>query len=147
MPSPADIAAKFRSLDVHDDTVEGVTVCPGAKRGGKTVVTLTLFRHWEGTRRLLTLSGCANVAFDLDADVLRDNAPNNTSSLDATADIDKLQALMRTQRKSWNVSYEPTIDPLPLKLTNASKLVLFKVRLFGGNLRVAARSFSLKPAP
>lgn len=147
MLSPAQIAAKFETIDAHDDTIEGVSFYPPAKRSGKANVTITLFRHWENTRRLVTFTGCTNIETIVDTDVLKDNAPNNTCSFEARADAAEIEAVMRRQKKFWNVSYEKCIDPLPMKLTNTSKLVLFRVRLFGGSLVVVAKSFAIKRLP
>jgi len=33
MPTPAEIAEKFRKIDAHDDTVEGFAFHPAVKRG------------------------------------------------------------------------------------------------------------------
>lgn len=147
MISPAQIAAKFEAIDAHDDTIEGVSFHPPAKRRGKASVTITLFRHWENTRRLVTFTGCTNIETIVDTDVLKDNAPSNTCSFEARADAAEIEAVMRRQKKFWNVSYEKCIDPLSTKLTNTSKLVLFRVRLFGGSLVVVAKSFSIKRLP
>lgn len=144
MLSPNQIVAKFEAVDAHDDTVEGISFHPPAKRGGKSSVTVTLFRPWENTRRLVTFTDCANIETIVDSDVLKDNAPNNTCSFEARADAAEIEALMRRQKKSWNVSYEKSIDPLPKKLTKAPNLVLFRIRLFGGSIVIVAKSFSIK---
>lgn len=144
MPTPTEIAQRFAAIDAHDDTAEGITFRPAAKRGSKAKVEVVLFRHWRNTRRLVTFTGCANYEVVLDSDVFRDNAPNNTCSFEATAEQGDIEAVIRRQRKAWNVSYERSIDPMPKKLANASKLVLFRIRLFGGILLVVARSFTIK---
>ena len=147
MPTPAEIAEKFRKIDAHDDTVEGFAFHPAVKRGSKSKVTVTLFRHWEGTRRVLTFSDCQNLDLVVDSDVLRDNAPNSTAAVEATAEGSEVEAVMRRHRRAWNVSYEKTIDPMPKKLASADRSVLFRVRLFGGNLVVVARFFTIKRLP
>lgn len=144
MPTPTQVAEKFNLIDAHDDTVERFVFHPAEKRGAKARVEVTLFRHWLGTRRVLTFTDCRNLDVEVDADVLRGNAPNNTAVLEATADVDEIAALMRRHRRSWNVSYDKTIDPMPDKLAAAGSSVLFRVKLFGGVLVVAARSFNIK---
>jgi hypothetical protein len=144
MLSPSEIAEKFRSIDAHDDTVEGFRFVPAIKRGAKAKVEVTLFRHWESKRYLLTFSGCANFQVSLDADVLEGNAPNNTCFLESSTDSAQLEKLMRKHKKAWNVSYEKSIDPLPKKISAIDKLVLFKVQIFGGVLQIAARNFSIR---
>lgn len=93
---------------------------------------------------MVTFNGCANIETVIDTDVLNDNAPNNTCSFEASANAAEIEAAMRRQKKSWNVSYEKNIDPLPKKLLDSSKLVRFRVRLFGGSLIVVAKSFTIK---
>ncbi|WP_162917399.1 hypothetical protein [Dongia deserti] len=68
----------------------------------------------------------------------------NTHSLDATADRAKIEALMRRHKQSWHVRCESGIDPFPAKLAAAKRLVLFRVRMFGGILEVLAPSFAIK---
>ncbi len=147
MPTPTQIAEKFNLIDVHDDTVEGFEFHPAEKRGSKAKVEVTLFRHWLGTRRMLTFTDCRNLDVLVDGDVLRVNAPNNMAVLEATADVDEIVALMRRHRRSWNVTYDKTIDPMSDKLAAAGSSVLFRVRLFGGVLALVARSFTVKRLP
>ena len=145
MPTTSQIAEKFIQIDAHDDTVEGFAFHPAEKRGAKAKVNVTLFRHWQGTRRVVTFNDCANVEVVIDGDVLRDNAPNNTHSFQSSADPDKVEAAMRKHRRTWNVKYDESIDPMPTKTSKVGDYVLFKVRLFGGNLLVVARNFAIKP--
>lgn len=147
MPTPTQIAEKFNLIDVHDDTIEGFVFHPAEKQGSKAKVEVTLFRHWLGTRRMLTFTDCRNLDLLVDGDVLRGNTPNNTAVLEATADVDEIVALMRRHRRSWNVTYDKTIDPMPGKLAAAGSSVLFRVRLFGGVLALVARSFTVKRLP
>jgi hypothetical protein len=144
MPTPVDLAEKFNSIDAHDETVEGFAFVPAVKRGAGAEVSVVLFRRWENKRRELRFRHCANLEVILDADVLVGNAPSNTAMLEATADVDAVRQAMKRQKRHWNVSYERSIDPLPKKLLDAEKYVLFRVRLFGGALNIVARSFSNK---
>ena len=144
MPTPLAIATKFQSLDVHDDTVERFSFVPPTTHRTSPKVEVVLFRHWARTRRLVTFTGCANYEVALDADILKDNAPNNTCSFEASTDSKEVAKLVQRQKESWNVSYARSLDPLPKKLSGLDKLVLFRVRLFGGHLVILARSFAAK---
>ena len=142
MHTPNDIAAEFSDIDVHDDTIEAMNVIPAVGRKS-CKVALTLFRHWENKRRLLQFTDCINICFNVDATVLHGNAPNNTCSVEATASVDDITKIMRSQKKQWNVTYQKSIDPLPAKLAAASRYALFRVRFFGGILEVVARSYKV----
>jgi hypothetical protein len=142
--TPEQIAAKFEALDVHDDTVESMVFRPATSRVARAKVEIVLFRHWKKKRRLLVFNKCANLEFVVDTDVLLGNSPNNTCGLEATADLQQVEGMMRQQKLQWNVEYDATIDPLPPKLAGAADHVLFRVRLFGGTLLVLARGFSIK---
>ena len=144
MKSPEDLAERFRSIDAHDDTVEGFAFHPALRRGGSAEVSVTLFRYWEGKRRELRFKRCANFEVTLDSDVLAGNAPCNTSHLWATADPVAISRVMKRHENEWNVEYEESIHPLPAKLSIADKHVLFQVRVFGGVLTVVATSFTIK---
>lgn len=142
MHTPTETADSFSSIDAHDDTIEAINVIPASGRSS-CKVAITLYRHWENKRRLLQFTGCANISFRADATVLLGNAPNNTCGLEATASVDEIMKLMRSQKKDWNVTYQKSIDPLPAKLATATSYVLFRVRIFGGILEVVAKSFKV----
>jgi hypothetical protein len=145
MRTPKQLAAQFAAIDAHDDTIEGFAILPALTRRTQAKVEITLFSHWEGRRRILRFSGCANVSVAMDADVLSGNAPNNTYVLEATTNSAEIESMVRRHKRSWNVSYQKSIDPLPAKMTALNRYVLFRVRLFGGVLEVLARSFTIKP--
>ena len=142
MPSPAQIAEKFKALDIHDDTVEGFRFVPAVKRETKAKVEITLYRHWKNKRRVLTFNNCANFQVTLDADVLLGNSPNNACVADASADRNDIATLMRQHKRNWHLSYQRSIDPLQAKLIAAEKYVLFRLHMFGGVLLIVARTFS-----
>jgi hypothetical protein len=147
MQTPSQIAAKFAAIDAHDDTVEGFVMLPSTERRKQTAVEVTLFRHWQNKRRVIRFIDCANVGMALDADVLKRNGPSNTAALDATSNKTEIESLMRNHKRSWHVTYEKVIDPLPGKLAASKRYVLFRVRLFGGLLEIVAKSFSIKRLP
>jgi hypothetical protein len=147
MRSTSQIVEKFNLIDAHDDTVEDVVIRPALSNRQKTKVEITLFRHWESRRRVVTFVQCANVEMIVDTDILRDNLPNNTDFFYATADVEIVQRLVRRHRQKWNVRYDPAVDPMHEKLSMLPKLILFKVRLFGGYLLVLAKSFTIKRIP
>jgi hypothetical protein len=142
--TPEQIAAKFKALDIHDDTAESFVYRPAASRVTRAKVEIVLFRHWAQKRRLLVLNRCANFEFVVDADVLLENSPNNSCGVEASVDTGQIEAMMRQHKLQWNLDYDASIDPLPQKLADAAGYVLFRVRLFGGTLSVIARSFSIK---
>jgi hypothetical protein len=140
MRSPSEIAEKFSTIDVHDDTIEAIEVTPAVGHASCRV-KLILYRHWQQKRRALEFIGCANVNIMADTTVLLNNAPNNTCGVEAFASVGGIVKIMRSQKKEWNVTYQKRIDPLPIKIASAAKYVLFRLRLFGGNLEIIAKSF------
>lgn len=142
--TPGSRAERFSSLDVHDDTVESIQLLPGARRGERTKLQVTLYRHWEKTRRTLTFNNCENIQMNVDATVLAGNGPNNTCEASASADPEEIVSLMRGQRRFWNVSYQQAIDPMRTKMGLASDLVMFRLRMFGGTLNIVARTFTVR---
>jgi hypothetical protein len=144
--TPDSRAERFSSLDVHDDTVEAVELVPGRARRESGKLRVTLFRHWENKRRILTFHDCENIQMNVDSKVLADNGPNSTCDAWASADPEAIASLMRSQRRFWNVKYQRSIDPMAAKLSRATDLVLFRVRMFGGTLNVVARTFTVRRA-
>jgi hypothetical protein len=139
-------AERFSSLDIHDDTVEAVELIPGCTRRDSGKLQVTLFRRWENKRRLLTFHDCENIQMNVDATVLARNGPSNTCDAWASADPEAIASLMNSQRRFWNVKYQKSIDPKAAKVSRASKLVLFRVRMFGGTLNIVARTFTVRRA-
>jgi hypothetical protein len=144
MPTPGQIAAKFAAIDAHDDTVEGFVVLSPTGRRKQAQLEVTRFRHWENKRRIIRFANCVNIGMALDAEVVANNWPINTHSLDATVDRAEIESIMRRHKRSWHVRYDKSIDPFPAKLSAAKSYVLFRVRLFGGMLEVLARSFTIR---
>ena len=143
MLSSKEIAAAFSKIDVHDDTVENVNFLPAISRRSTAALDVTLFRYWENRRRLIHFGSVANFSINTDAEVLRDNSPNNTACAEASAVVSDIQRFMQSQKPLWNVRYD-TRDPLSAKLASANRYVLFRLRLFGGNIVIVARSFSVR---
>jgi hypothetical protein len=144
MVTRVQLVEKFECLDVHDDTVEEIRFLPSAKRKRSATVEVSLYRHWEGKRRILRFLGCANYEILLDADTLHDNAPNNTCSVEASISDEEIASRMRRHKRVWNVSYDKSIDPMHAKEAALPDLVLFRLRMFGGTLEVIAQSFSIR---
>lgn len=143
MRTPDQIAASFRLLDLHDDTVGSILVRPYSGHAS-ACIEVTLCRHWENKQRLLRFIGCENVGLEVDTHVLRRNAASNTSHVSASTSLAAIRRVMRRHKPAWNVTYERSIDPLPGKLASANALVLFEVGLFGGTLQVVARSYQIR---
>jgi hypothetical protein len=144
MRTNIDIVDKFNNLDIHDDTIEGFVFHPALNRRSVARIEIRLYRRWQNVRRTLSFSGCANFEVVLDADVLQSNAPSNAAYLEANTNSSEIKLLLKRHKKSWNVEYEKSIDPSTAKAVRARNLVLFRVRLFGGNLLVLARGFTIK---
>ena len=138
------VTYKVVSLDIHDDSVESVVFVPAVSKRRTAKVQITLYRHWKQRRRMLEFFDCANVQFTMDADVLRDNAPNNTDRLAMSAQRATVERFMRSHRPVWGVRYEESLDPLPHKLKAAGEFSLFRVQFFGGKLQTAARGYRLR---
>jgi hypothetical protein len=142
--SPKLIASEFVKIDIHDDTVESFSILPAKNKRESAKIEIVLFRYWKKRRRLLQFSNCANIIFSADADVLLGNAPCNTRGQVATADVNEIKKIMELQKRSWNVTYQRSIDPLGPKLKLAKNYTLFRVEFFGGTLEVVAKSYKLK---
>ena len=144
MTNSERIATRFNALDLHDDTIRAVRVLASTDRKGKTRIEVELYRHWEARTRVLVFHGCANISFRTDFDVLAGNLPSNTSGVRAWSDLKKMERLIRGQRATWDLTYEPeTFSPMYKKLNELSKYVLFRLQLFGGSLEIIAPRFSI----
>jgi hypothetical protein len=83
----------------------------------------------------------------MDFDVLAGNLPANTSALDVSTELNRIQDLMQSQKSDWGVQYTgAATSPLTKKLASLEDLILFHVQFFGGAIEVIAREFRLESA-
>jgi hypothetical protein len=147
MPTPEAMVASFRELDFHDDTFMDLRVAPPQARneGVRSVVEIVLLQYSEKKRRTLRFSGCTNLRVAMDFDVLADNYPPNTSSIDAHANPIRLRELMLSQKKDWDVVYAAGSEsPLSQKVGMLHQFVAFRVQFFGGVIEVIARNYDVE---
>ena len=145
MHSAKTAAARFKELDLHDDTLVEVHITPSRNRQITTRVELVLYRYWEKKTRLLIFQGCANISFQTDFDVLKANHPNNTFRANAWADAARTTKLVMSQRRLWNVTYEPESSSLlRKKLPTLNKYALFRVQFCGGVMDVVAKRYRVQ---
>ncbi len=81
----------------------------------------------------------------MDFDVLAQNHPPNTSSVDAHTNLNRMRDLMHAQKKDWGVKYAPgVVSPLAKKLETMDDLICFRVQCFGGAVEVVARNYRVE---
>jgi hypothetical protein len=152
MPSPAQIAAAYSKIVVHDDTVQSVVFRPGKGRTDRHrgnphrgSVEVLLYRYWEKCTRQMVFRGCVNADFRVDATMLAFQMPSSTAYAEAIADTDVIRQFIQTHTPLWNCSFDPPgNNPVIRKLAEADQLVLFRLVMFGGLLEVVAKSFAIR---
>ena len=152
MTSPAQIAAAYSNIVVHDDTLQAIVFRPGKGRTGRHradprrgAVEVRLYRDWEKCTRQIVFKGCVNVDCRVDATMLAFQTPCNTAYAEGIADTDVIRQLIQTHTPLWNCSFDPPgSNPVVQKLAEADQLVLFRLVMFGGVLEVVAKSFALR---
>jgi hypothetical protein len=146
MKTPEAIAESYQLLNLHDDTLVGLKALPTLSRGDTTgsVVEIRL-RTGDQSEHVVRFLGCANLRVAMDFDVLAGNLMPNTSGAEAHCDVEKMEALMRSQQKDWDVEYGHGVrSPLTKKLDSIDELVFFRVQFFGGAVDVVARDFQVE---
>ena len=146
MSTPEAIAADFRSLNFHDDTLVAIRILPDQVRAEArtSAIEIELLQYCANTRRLVRFLGCRNVRIAMDFDILSGNLPPNTSGVDAHINESRLRDLMLAQKKNWGVDYLRTPSPLDSKLKQLSNLVGFHLQFFGGAVEIVAQNFEMK---
>ena len=142
----------------HDATLESIRVVPiRSKREKAQIEVLLSFPHAE-LMFSLSFRDCCNVSLALDFDVLEDNGSNQTVRFSALKNAVQVQEFMTSQVPLWNMKYSDvrsadpcgfTADPSPLagKLAKAHAFTLYRVRYFGGELSVIAKSHKIRRLP
>jgi len=147
MPTPEAIAASFRELDFHDDTLTALRVSPPQPSGdaSRSIVEIQLLQPSEKKLRTVRFSECANLRVAMDFDVLAQNLPPNTSGVDAHTNSNRMRDLIQSQKKDWGVEYASGVmSPLTRKLAATADLVAFRVQFFGGAIDVIARDYEVE---
>ena len=83
----------------------------------------------------------------MDFDVLAGNLPPNTSSVDASTNLNRIRDLIQSQKEDWHVKYAGTaVSPLTKKLAALEELLFFRVQFCGGPVDVIAREYHVESA-
>ena len=142
--SKQEIIAAFNSHNFHDDTVHSIRVVPTTSRRRRSRIEIELTQYVNDKRRCLTLTGCANVSFVADFDVLLHNAFANTEWGQADGSEERIHQIMTGQMADLNMEYEPaSVHPTNRKMNDLMPYILFRIQFFGGTLEVVGRGFKL----
>ena len=143
------IVAEFNHHNLHDDTVHALRVIPSTTRRRSSRVEVDLTQYVTNRPRRLCLTGCANISFVADFDVLLRNAFANTERVQAIGDEQRIRQIMTEQMAHVNLEYvtlegEPSEHhPTRQKLRDVSAYILFRITFYGGTLEVIARGFKI----
>lgn len=143
------IVAAFNARSLHDDTVHALRIVPSTSRRRHSRVEIDLTEYVTDRPRRLVLTGCANLSFVADFDVLTDNAFANTEAVFASIDEERIHQIMVAQMAQLNVEYHDEEGhpsdwhPTQRKLADLSVYILFRITFYGGTLEVVARGFTL----
>jgi hypothetical protein len=141
------VARRFSNLDLHDDNLVSVKVVAPLKNTDSAKIDFEFRDDTTGRKKLLSLSGCANLRWLMDFDVLASNWFAQTEKAISSTDVNKMRKLVLAQVAHWHVRYmppSPKDKPIRKKLSSIRKFVLFRVNFFGGTIEVLAKKFNLK---
>lgn len=142
--SKQEIITAFNSHNFHDDTVHAIRIVPTTSRRRRSRIEIELTQYVNDKQRCLTLTGCANVSFVADFDVLLHNAFANTEWGQADGSEERIRQIMTGQITDLNIEYEPASrHPTNRKMSDLTPYILFRIQFFGGTLEVVGRGFKL----
>jgi hypothetical protein len=141
------VVARFNKLDLHDDNLLSVKVSPARAKSKTTTIDFDLQDDATGAKKVLSFSGCANLRFLMDFDVLANNWFAQTDGAVCQADASRMKKFVRAQQPHWHVRYMPPIPkdmPIRKKLSGIRGYRLFRIRFFGGSVELLAKTFAMK---
>jgi len=141
------VARGFSNLNLDDDDLVSVKVVAPRKKTDSAKIDFEFRDDVTGRKKLLSLSGCANLRWLTDFDVLASNWFAQTEKAISLTDIKKMRKLVLAQVAHWHVRYmppSPEDKPIRKKLSSIRKFVLFRITFFGGTVEVLAKKFTLK---
>lgn len=144
---PDRIARKLIKLDIHDDNLITVKIHVPRTEKNDAAIEFELEDDGIGARKVLSFSGCANLRFVMDFDVMAQNCFAQTYGAKCFNDRAKLKRFVRTQKAHWRVQFMPPTHPeMPIrrKLAGIRRYHLFKIKFYGGTFDILARNFQLK---
>lgn len=139
-------AARFAKLNLHDDNLLLVEVHPPEKKASYSRVDLHFRDCVSHATKVLSLTGCANIHYVRDFDVLAANWFGQTKGVICTTDTRKLRGFVRSQVRDWHVKYMPPMPkdkPIRKKLSSIGSYCRFDVSFYGGSIQILAKSFVL----
>lgn len=147
-PSNGDrIARKFSNLNFHDDDLVSVTIQAPRRAADPAKIDFEFRDYSTREKKILTISGCANLRWFMDFDVLGDNWFAQTEGATARTNVQEMRKFVLVQAPHWHVKYmppSPKDKPIRKKLSSIRKYVLFRVSFFGGIVHVLAKNFTLR---
>jgi hypothetical protein len=133
--------------DLHDDNLLGLQVVTPRKRNELATIRVDLRDDTTGIKKTLALTGCANVRWSMDFDVLADNWFAQTAAFKIDTDLGKLKLFVKTQRRHWRVRYMPPSspeEPIRRKMASIRSFRLFQITFRGGTLEVLAKHIRIR---
>lgn len=141
------IARSFSNLDFHDDALVSVTMQAPRRKHDSAKVDFEFRDDSARARKLLSISGCANLRWRMDFDVLADNWFAQTQGVTSQVDLSRMKGFVLAQMHYWHTKYMPPTPkdkPIRKKLSSIRRYRLFKLTFYGGTIEVLARNFKLK---
>lgn len=141
------IARRFNRMVFHDDDLFSVKMEAPHKKGDSAKIEFEFREDSTQVPKILSFSGCANIRWVMDFDVMADNWFAQTEGTVARTNADRMRRFVRAQARQWHLQYmppSPKDKPIRKKLSTIRKYVLFRVTFYGGTVDVLAKNFKLR---
>jgi len=101
------IIDKYLAYNFHDSTLESLNIIPSNKFDNDNAEISIKISDPDNKEINIVFHECANIAFNADFDVLKDNSGfGNTSHTEATDDFQYIKNIIQESEERTNIEYE-----------------------------------------
>src|SRR5258708_40137399 len=101
--------ARGNRLDLHDDNLLDINICLSKTRTNTTRIEFRFCDDYTKAEKVVSFSGCANIRYIMDFDVVAANWFAQTKQFTNEFDPNRMRRFVQAQTSHWHVKYMPPI--------------------------------------
>ncbi|WP_444931101.1 hypothetical protein ACJJIF_04755 [Microbulbifer sp. SSSA002] len=135
---------KLEPYQFYEHTLAGVETKLASDSKDGSVIIVRFEDRYTGKRKEVKFSECSNIIFEMDFDILLDNAPSNTAGSGSTDNPEDLIAFVKENENNWSVvDLDDPHSSINMKIEKVKNKTLHQISFFGGRLRVVCSFYEI----